>query len=81
MMQNFLLNMNFSLVKISKILRVSRSTIYHHMEVDGRCVQKYSFISNDALDIEVKNSSNVSTRWRSNDSWTSYLQGDPRNMC
>ena len=50
----FLLQINFSVVKISKILGVSRSTIYRRLEENGRCVQKYSFISNDLLDVEVK---------------------------
>ena len=49
----FLLQINFSVVKISKILGVSRSTIYRRLEENGRCIQKYSLISNDLLDVEV----------------------------
>ena len=33
---------------------MSHSTIYRRLEEDGRCTQKYSLISNDVLDVEVK---------------------------
>ena len=50
----FLCSLKLSLKKVAALLGVSRSTIYHRIEEEGRVIGSYTVITDNALDILIQ---------------------------